>query len=472
MRKILTSICLCFLFCTTAMGMEVPQGVKNFINAEFPETNFRFDGAIILPDNTMYLPVFPAKSENPEDGLAIKSTYPNNMTLKQKPDMLILNNNFVLLKVVNINGKKTVINLMDPPDELQSGLLPQDILLPKGLVIPESLKGIIGDIDVQIAEDTGLRINNSRNKGKKLTIPVESLNGKTFYVSSGVNKNIQVIQTDAKNPEYSLEQNNVINDMKAYNNEFLLVTYFDSTTMNVISLMDEKVIKEVNFEICPEQIIIDKENKIAYITSGSNSSIYVLSLETMTLKKQLKVNGMCEKFTLSQDGTKMFYVDRNTNNIWAIELDNNYLLKNIGSFPNVSKIAYENGKIYVISRTKNRVAIVDYETLGFLSELEVCEKPVDLYTHNGDLFILGAQENLVEVLNTKDDVITDKLFLNTNAFATNITPIENSNLIMVTNALSGLYSVIDTDLKEIIKTSPIDVPVRTIVVTDRVKTIK
>lgn len=471
MRKILTAICLCFMICTTTFGAQVPDSVQNFVKKDFPNTNFRFDGAIILPDNTMYLPVFPAKTQDLKE-LSIKSSYPVNTTMKQKPDMIILNNNYVLLKVINTNGKKTVINMAAPPEELQTGLLPQDILLPKGLVIPESLKGIIGNVDVTVTQDTGLRINNTRNKGKKATTPVEPLNGKTFYISTGTNKNIQVIQTNSKNPEYALEQEHIINDMKTYNNEFLLVTYFDSKIMNIISLMDEKIIKQVNFDICPEQIIIDTPKKIAYITSGSNSSIYVLSLETMTLKKQLKINGMCEKFTLSEDGTKLFYVDRNTNDIWAVELDNDFLLRNIGSFPNISKIAYDNGKIYIISRTKNRLAIVDYETLGFLAELEVCEKPVDLYAHNGELFILGAQDNIVEVLNTKDDIVTDKLFLNTNAFATNITPIENSNLIMITNARSGLYSVIDTDTKEIVKTSPIDVPVRTIVITNRVKTIK
>ncbi len=93
------------------------------------------------------------------------------------------------------------------------------------------------------------------------------------------------------------------------------------------------------------------------------------------------------------------------------------------------------------------MAIVDYETLELISELEVCEKPVDLYAHNKELYILGAGENLVEVLNTEEDVITDKLFLNTNAFATTITPIENSEMIMITNARSGLYSVIDTTTK-------------------------
>lgn len=470
LRKLFITLMVLLFTSGITFSMEVPQNIKDFMNKTFPNTNFRFDGAIILPDNTMYLPIFPANPPEVEN-LEITSTYPVNANLKQKPDMIIFNNKYVLLKVINTNGKKTVINMTNPPDELQSGVLPQDILLPKGLIIPESLKGIIGDIDVTIAQENGLRINNAKTSGKKV-IPIEELNNKTFYIAPGTNKNIQVVSSNSKAAGYSLEQNNVINDMKSFDGKYLLVTYFDSKVMNVISLMDEKVIKKVNFEITPEQIIIDKDNKIAYISSGSNSSLYVLSLETMTLKKQLKINGHCEKFTLSQDGTKMFYVDRNKNDIWAIELDNNYLLKNIGSFPNISDITYNNDKIYVISRTQNRLAIVDYETLELLAELEVCEKPVDLYVIGNELYILGAAENIIEVLDTNDDVITDKLFLNTNSFATNITPIENTSMIMITNARSGMYSVVDTETKDIIKTSPLEIPVRAIVVTDKVKTIK
>ncbi len=451
-------------------SMEIPKDIQEFVSQTFPNTNFRFDGAIILPDNTMYLPVFPANPPQ-TDEVSIKTTYPVNETLKQKPDMVIFNNEYVLLKVINSNGKKTVLNMTNPPNELQSGLLPQDILLPKGLVIPENLKGIIGDIDVTIAQENGLRINNTRNPHKKTT-PIEELNNKTFYIASGTNKNIQVVNSNSKTAGYSLEQEHVINDMKSYDGKYLLVTYFDSKKMNVISLMDEKVIKEVNFEVNPEQIIIDKENKIAYISSGSSSSIFVLSLETMTLKKRLKINGYCEKLTLSPDGTKIFYVDRNKNDIWAIELDNNYLLRNIGSFPNISKIAFTNNKIYVTSRTQARLAIVDYETLNLMAELEVCEKPVDLYATENELYVLGASEDIVEVLDTTDDVITDKLYLETNSFATNITPIENTTMIMITNARSGVYSVVDTDTKDIAKTSPLEVPVRSIVVMDNVKTIK
>ena len=471
MKKFLLILGMCILSSVSAFGAEVPQDIKDFIEADFPQTNFRFDGAIILPDNTMYLPVYPSKSEQVEK-ISIKSVYPKGTTLKQKPEMIILNNRCSLLKVINSNGRKTVLNMIDPPDELQSGLLPQDILLPKGLVIPETLKGIIGDIDVTITQDNGLRINNTRNNGSKKTVPVEQLNEKSFYIAPGVNKNIQVVDSNSKVPAYALEQSHIINDMKGYDGKFLLVTYFDFHNMNIISLMDEKVIKQVNFETIPEQIVIDKNNKLAYISSEEDSSIYVFSLETMTLKRKLKINGMCEKLTLSEDGTKIFYVDRNKNDIWTIELDNNYKLKNIGTFPNISKIAYVNGKIYIISRTKNRLAIVDYETMELVKELEVCEKPVDLFAHNNELYILGAKDNILEVLSTDDDVITDMLYLDTDSFATNITPIENSEMIMITNARAGMYSVVDMETKDIIKTSPLEVPVRSIVVTQKVKTIK
>lgn len=147
-------------------------------------------------------------------------------------------------------------------------------------------------------------------------------------------------------------------------------------------------------------------------------------------------------------------------------------MKKIGGFPNVSKIAYTDGKIYIASRTQNRLAIVDYNTLELLTELVICEKPIDMYAHNNELYILGASDNVIMVLNTDDDVITDILYLNTNAFASNITPIDNTEMIMITNARAGLYSIVDMSTKDIVKTSPLDIPVRSIVVVDKVKTIK
>jgi hypothetical protein len=93
---------------TGAYAKQIPQPVQDFINKDFPETNFRFDGTIILPDNTMYVPLFPSKAEK-VDEVKISEIYPAGETMKNKPEMVILNNRYALLKVININGKKTVI---------------------------------------------------------------------------------------------------------------------------------------------------------------------------------------------------------------------------------------------------------------------------------------------------------------------------------------------------------------------------
>ena len=46
-------------------------------------------------------------------------------------------------------------------------------------------------------------------------------------------------------------------DLKAYNDEFLFVTYYDNKVMNIISLMDEKVIKKIT-----KHVHLRKNNKV------------------------------------------------------------------------------------------------------------------------------------------------------------------------------------------------------------------
>lgn len=471
MRRILIALILILMASTSTIASQLPEELKSFVEKEFPKTNFRFDGVVILPDTTVYLPLYPSKPVDVEQ-LNIKRTFPENGKMAQKPDIIIFNNDIVLMKVINkSDGSRTIFVPATIPAEITTGLLPQDMLVPRGLVIPENLKGIIGNLNIKLAENKGLKIAvpTIKNGASDSVSPIQQLKNKTFYIATGYSKDIQVINSENKSPVYALSQNYVPNDMKAIGNEFLLVTSYSSPTINIISLQDEDVIKQIHLATIPDEILLDKVNNIAYISSSEGESLYVVNLENMTLKKQIKINGMCEKFTLSDDGTKIFYFDKKTHEIWAIELDNNYLLKNIGRFPNVSKIAFTNNKIYIASRTKNRLAIVDYQTNGLIAEVEICEKPVDMIAYDKNLFVLGANENIVQVINTETDKLTDSIYLNTNGFSTNMDVIENTNLAIISDTRASMYCILDLSSKRIVKVSPIDVPIRTIVITEKVK---
>ncbi len=480
MRKILLSICLLSsltIFAPqNAQAQKVPDKIENYVEKIFPKTNFRFDGVIILPDNTIYLPLFPAALDENKEELDIKATIPAAKTLKDKPDVVIFNNDFVLMRVIEEKGGKRTLAKMDTlPNEVRTGLLPQDMLIPKGLVLPENLKIIIGNLDISLAQQddlkTAIKKTASDNTFKPLsTLP--ELKDKTLYIATCYNKNIQVVNQENKTPDYALLQKHIPITIKGTpDGKFLLVTSYDKKTVDVISLVDDQVIKRIEFSSQPEEILIDKENNIAYISSPLSHSIFIVNLQTMTLSKQIKVNGMCEKLTLSDDGKKLFYFDKNTHEIWGIELDNRYLLKDVGKFPNVSKIVLANNKVYIASRTKSRLAIVDYDTIGLIAEIDITEKPIDMVVSGDNLFILGATQNVIQVLDVQTDMITDSIYLNTKGFSTKISPIEGTDLALVTDTTAGMYSVLNMKTKQVIKTNPLETPVSSVVVIDKVQKI-
>lgn len=76
-----------FMFAVPVFAAKIPDNVQQFISNDFPKTTFRFDGVIILSDNTIYLPLFPARILTPET-LAIKQTYPSGKKLADKPNVV------------------------------------------------------------------------------------------------------------------------------------------------------------------------------------------------------------------------------------------------------------------------------------------------------------------------------------------------------------------------------------------------
>ena len=99
MRKIIIALAIAAMTAVSVNATILPDEVKNSITKEFPKSTFRFDGVIILPDGTVYLPLIPSKFDK-KDEFKIKSTYPAGKKLSQKPDVVIFSNDYVLMKMI------------------------------------------------------------------------------------------------------------------------------------------------------------------------------------------------------------------------------------------------------------------------------------------------------------------------------------------------------------------------------------
>ena len=99
MRKLLIILALFMAIMLPAHATRVPDNVRKFVMEEYPETEFRFDGVVILPDGTVYLPLIPSKF-NDSEPVDIKYTIPAGKNLAMKPDAIVLSNDYVLLKLL------------------------------------------------------------------------------------------------------------------------------------------------------------------------------------------------------------------------------------------------------------------------------------------------------------------------------------------------------------------------------------
>ena len=464
-KKIFTTILTLLLTSlNAAFAQQVPQNVQDFVKNFFKDTYFRYDGAVILPDNTVYLPVIPAKFDIDVENLEIKETIPANKDFSKLPDAVIFNNDFVLLKVLrDKNDTPTLLNQTNYPTEIKSGIFPQDLLLPRRLEVPEGLKNVQGSLESYSPEIDDFRVNtNAGTDYTKKYFNHPALKNSVFYLTSPISKNIKVISSNNKKGYYYYQQKNSPNKMAIYDDRYLLVSSYSKRALSVISIYDDVVIKEIPLKTTPDEILIGGDK--AYVTSSEGHCIYIIDLLNMTPTQQILINGMCEKLIISDDGTKLFYYDKQTKTLWGIELDNNYLLKDIGVFPNVSKIAYSEGKIYVTSRTKSRIAIIDYAEMNLIGEYDTEEKPVDMYVYNKNLYILSAGLNRIQVLNTETDDFVSEIALPTqDGFPNKFYRIKDEPLLLVTDSAHPVYYILDLNTNSLVLTQEIDEPIANLV---------
>ena len=476
MRKFLLLILIFMLSAMNAFAAKIPEDVRNYLKQEIPNVDIRFDGVIIFPSNTLYLPLYPSLFSDIKS-LNIKQTFPANTPLRYEPDVVIFNNDFVLLKVLSDGeGKRTVAHLNEPPIEVRTGLLPQDMLVPSGLIVPENIKSIIGNLKIATKNEDVIRVENEDSyeefisKAEPLSARsvVFALQNKMLYVTTNFSKNIQVVKPGKNVPEYSLSQKSIPVDVKAVNDgKFLLVTSYDRPFVDVVSVADSRFIKQIALGSNPEQILLDVPNNKAYVASPSASTIYVIDLNTMSLTQKIKINGYCEHILLTDN--KIFYVDKLHNEIWSIELDNGYELKDVGNLPNISAIAFADNKLFVASRTKSRIAIIDYDTFGLVSEFTTSSKPTSMLLYNDKLYVLGAQSNEIQIIDVKNNSIAGSIALGSIGFSSKIKLIDDYGHALVTDLKNNQYSIVDLNSDVLLDSYYLSIPLKDVVVADSVR---
>ena len=366
---------------------------------------------------------------------------------------------------------------------------------------------------------TGKRAN-----AKKINVSNEIKN-KLFFVNNYQSPYLMVFSPNVAEPLFELKTSGVIKDVKtAMGGKYLLVASASLKNIDVVDVKNEYVARRIDLTDFPTEIVVDDAHAKAYVACGQSNVLTIIDMNTMTMKEKIQLIGSPQKMVLTQDGQYLIYSDKTSSSIYIMKLDN-YENRFIANVPNLTKMLEKDSVIYLISRTKPEVVAITYDInshyeivktkeqkkaekealkreqkaaenvegliSGFDPDMQTKKaefdlsdnpvsyatatttlptgnKPIDMVMYKNELYVLTAETNTVYTYTIGSDFQSaGTIPTQLKGFSTKITQAGNAPVALIMNMTDHHFSVLDMNKDKIIQVIPINKPVNSVTVTER-----
>ncbi|HBG48304.1 MAG TPA: hypothetical protein DDW90_02110 [Cyanobacteria bacterium UBA9971] len=471
---ILTLIC-CFSFYNAPVkATQLPQPIVEYLKSKYPDVEIRFDGLVELPDHTIYLPVTPLTYGKVENPATVIKTIPANTNFSKKPDMILFANNLALLKVVRVNNQLTVNYSPEIPLSVKLGLLPQDLIVPHGLILPMELKVILGNLKIALkqkkdeddlvfygepAPKNTTKVNIiTQKKGSKGLPELDCIKNKVLYVSSFKDNKINMIDSLTGRIDKTMKLPSVPSNMiLTQDGRYLLVPSMSLNKIFVIDTFTNIFLKDIEVGKLPTSILLPINSQKAYVANKLSSSIAEIDLENMLLTKEINAIGSPDNLISIEDSENIFYNDSNSGKIYRLNPDSG-ISTIVTQANNVSKIAQSGKYLFILSRSNNELIVYDFKNNAEITKIKVGEKPVDIQIldKRKEIYVLAGGSDEINIIDMNEFKLKKNIALNSGGFPGKITVIERENKALITNQDAYQIIIYDMNKEKILGNIPID----------------
>jgi len=439
--------CLC-LFISSAQATQLPDANIAFLKSKFPNAEVRFDGLIELSDHTMYLPVLPLAYANTQNPSAVIKTIPANTDFSKKPDMILFANNLALLKVVKYGKDQITVNYsQEIPLSVKLGILPQDLIVPKGLILPTELKIIMGNLKIAVKqkkdEDDLVFFGEPKQTSnvdftvRKTPTPspdFDFVKNKGVFTASFKDNKINIIDIKTGNIYKTMKLPTIPSNMVLTpNGRYLIISSSKLNKIFIIDTFTNLFLKDIEVGQFPKSIVMSDNSEKAFVANKGSSTISEIKLNDMIVSQSIPVNGRPDNLSKSDDNDTIFYNDEISGNVYSLNTKTQLSTK-ITQANGVSKILKYKDFLYILSRSSNEIKVFDLKNNAEITNIKVGEKPVDMAisTKKEALYILSAGNNEINVIDIKDNKEIQTIPLTSEGFPGSITIMEKDSKAIIT----------------------------------------
>ncbi len=459
LKKLLALALVYLLSMGASFATKLPEPIEKYIKKEIPNTRVRFDGLITTPNGTNYIPVFPAETSRTPTSV-VKETYPAGKKFSQYPDVILFENNFALLKLIkNKQGRLTVTASKNIPPVVKAGVLPQDLLVPPGMILPDDMKIVLGNLKIPLISSPVNNFfqqdSNAKSKPvyKKIT-PLPELKNKTLLITTLESQNVNVVPTDSAEPKFVLKVNGLPRFVEPVaNDNYIMVATSGKTFIDIADLNQSVLAKKIDISAIPSEIVLTPDKNTAYVAASNEEAIFVIDVHSMSLLEKIKIAGYPKHMYLDSKSGIIGYIDKTSGNVYTLTTTMPYINKRIAKVGNVSKLLVSDNKVYLLSRTENKLSVYDIELQEMIFDVDTVVKPVDMMQFGNKLYILSGS-NKLQIFNMDDFLMEATVTIADKGFTKDMVRVPNSNLVLITNIAGNNYYVFDVSKNQVVQTVP------------------
>jgi len=186
--------------------------------------------------------------------------------------------------------------------------------------------------------------------------------------------------------------------------KYVLSTHGMRGAISVVDLESNEVIKTVQTGPVPNYTLITKDNKRAYVSNTGNNTISEVDLKSWKVKRTLKAGPAPEHMAFSKDEKTIFVTNPRAGKVSAVSVKSGKVTKTykIGKAVHGLDIGDDGKTLFVSSKKENKLVAVDTVT-GKKKELTLSPAPYHLNTirNTGKVYVSSRKKPIIWVVDQK-----------------------------------------------------------------------
>lgn len=196
----------------------------------------------------------------------------------------------------------------------------------------------------------------------KYVLSTHAMRGSISVVDLENNKVFKTVKTGAV-PNYTLITKN---------NKHAYVSNTGNNTISEINLQNWKVIRNLKAGPAPEHMAFSSNQKIIFVSNPRAGKVSAVSIKTGNVIKEYKVGKSVHGLDIGDDGKTLFATSKKENKLVAIDTVSGKKRElDLSPAPYHLNTIRNTGKVYVSSRKKPIIWVIDQKTLKVVNTIQL-----------------------------------------------------------------------------------------------------